>query len=98
MIYRAKGCILHSTIVRDLVRRNKKPAEIINFRSPSPWNLHENNSVPKRREDGWMEVKVWKFNSSHQLKNDCISVNLKLVAYEGTMSGLIVCGMEIRPM
>ena len=83
-------------IVRDLVRRNNKEAEIIYFRSPSPWNLHENNSVPQQRKDGWMEVKVWKFNSNHQLREDCIQVNLKLVTYEGTMSGLIVCGLEFR--
>lgn len=85
-------------IVRDLIRRNKKEAEIIYLRSPSPWNLHGNNSVPQHRDDGWMEVKVWNFNSNHHLKNGFIAVNLKLITYEGTMSGLIVCGLEFRSM
>ncbi|KAI3677336.1 hypothetical protein L1987_86961 [Smallanthus sonchifolius] len=85
-------------IVRDLVRQNKNEAEIIYFRSPSAWNVHENISFPEQMEEGWMAVKVWKFNSKHQLKNDCIHVNLKLVTYEGSMSGLIVCGLEFRPM
>lgn len=85
-------------VVRDLVRQNKNEAGIIYFRFPSPWNLHENNSVPEEREDGWMEVKVWKFNSHHQSKNDCIPVNLKLITYEGTMSDLIVGGLELRPI
>ncbi|KAJ0873146.1 putative protein kinase RLK-Pelle-CrRLK1L-1 family [Helianthus annuus] len=90
---------LHCPVkVRDLLRRNNKEAEIVYFRTPSPWNSHENNSVPEQREDGWMEVKVWKFNSNHQLKNGSIRVNLKLITYEGTMSGLILCGLEFRPM
>ncbi|XP_076950040.1 uncharacterized protein LOC143622920 [Bidens hawaiensis] len=90
---------LHCPVkVRNLLHRNNKQAEIIYIRSPEAWNLHENNSVPEQREDGWMEVKVWKFNSSHQLKNDCIPVNLKLIAYEGTMYGLILCGLEFWPM
>ncbi|MFS7990778.1 putative phloem protein [Helianthus anomalus] len=82
-------------IVRDLVRRNRNKAEIIYFRSPSPWNIYENNSVPEQREDGWMEVKVWKFNSN-QLIYGRMRLNLKLVTYDGTMSGLIVHGLDIR--
>ncbi|KAL8239285.1 hypothetical protein R6Q59_015852 [Mikania micrantha] len=89
---------LHCPIkVRNLLNGNNKDAEILYFRSPSPWNLHGNHVVPEQREDGWMEVKVWKF-SSNQLKNDYIPVNLKLITYEGTMSGLIVCGLEFRSM
>ncbi|MFS7990919.1 putative protein kinase RLK-Pelle-CrRLK1L-1 family [Helianthus anomalus] len=89
---------LHCPVkVRDLLCRNNKEAEIVYFRTPSPWNSHENNSVPEQREDGWMEVKVWKFNSN-QLKNGSIRVNLKLITYEGTMSGLVLCGLEFRPM
>ncbi|KAK9068983.1 hypothetical protein SSX86_013099 [Deinandra increscens subsp. villosa] len=96
---------LHCPVrVRDLRKSNRynKKTEIVYFRSPSPWNLHENNSIPKQREDGWMEVKVWKFKSSgddsyDQPRDGSIPVNLKLITYEGTMSGLIVCGMEFRP-
>ncbi|KAK9068977.1 hypothetical protein SSX86_013093 [Deinandra increscens subsp. villosa] len=95
----SEKCVgLHCPVrVTDLRNRNKKKAEIVYFRSPRPWNLHGNNIVPKQREDGWMEVKVWKFNSHDQLKNGSIPVNLKLITYEGTMSGLIICGMEFRP-
>ncbi|KAM0065844.1 putative protein kinase RLK-Pelle-L-LEC family [Helianthus debilis subsp. tardiflorus] len=96
----SRKCVgLHCpVIVRDLVRENNNEAKIIYFRSPRPWNIHENISIPIQREDEWMEVKVWKFNSNHQLKNDCIPVNLKFITYEGTMSGLIVCGLEFRPI
>ncbi|KAK9057851.1 hypothetical protein SSX86_022689 [Deinandra increscens subsp. villosa] len=90
---------LHCPVkVRDLLHRNNKEVDIIYFRSPCPWNLHRSHSVPEQREDGWMEVKVWKVNSSHQLRNDYIPVNLKLITYEGTMSGLVVCGLEFRSM
>ncbi|GJX21733.1 hypothetical protein Tco_0226178 [Tanacetum coccineum] len=71
---------------------------ILYFRTPSPWNIHDNNQVPEKREDGWMEVIVWKFNSTSELRKDYIPMHLKLIAYEGTMSGLIVGGLEIRPM
>ncbi|XP_076950162.1 uncharacterized protein LOC143623038 [Bidens hawaiensis] len=89
---------LHCPVkVRDLFQQGNKESEILNFISPSPWNIHDITRVPQQREDGWMEVNVWKFNSN-QLKNDCILVNLKFTSYEGTMSGLIVCGAEFRPI
>ncbi|KAK9050843.1 hypothetical protein SSX86_030186 [Deinandra increscens subsp. villosa] len=95
---------LHCPVkVRDLLHRNNKEAGIIYFRAPSPCNLHCNNSIPQQREDGWMEVKVWKFNSSHNFKTiyddiPVIRVKLKLITYERTMSGLVVRGLEIRSM
>lgn len=82
---------------RDLVNKNKD-TRIIYFKSPGPVNLHRDKRLPDQREDGWMEVKVWKFNSKHYLKNDHITVNLKFTSYEGTMSGLILYGLEFRPM
>nr|GEU73013.1 zinc finger, CCHC-type [Tanacetum cinerariifolium] len=52
-----------------------------------------------RWEDGWMEVRVWKFNSSSaELRNDRIPMHLRLITYEGNIPGLIVCGLEIQPM
>lgn len=91
---------LHCPVkVRNLLHRNKKEVEIIYFRSPKPWNLHDTNQAPQQRPDGWMEVKVWKFNLNHELiKNDSFRVNLKLISYEGTLSGLILCGLEFRPL
>ncbi|KAJ0735757.1 putative protein kinase RLK-Pelle-LRR-I-1 family [Helianthus annuus] len=49
----------------------------------------------KPREDGLMEVIVWEFNSGN---NDHVPMSLKLRCYEGTMSGLIVYGIEFRPL
>lgn len=96
-----KCCGLHCPVkVRDQLHWKIKESGILYFRSPSPWNLHDDtyNRIPKKREDGWMEVNVWKFNSNDGIRRDCIPINLKLISYEGTMAGLIVCGLEIRPM
>ncbi|KAJ0874375.1 putative phloem protein [Helianthus annuus] len=84
--------------VRDLLQQENKEAEIIYFTSPSSWNIHDITRVPQQREDGCMEVYVWKYNSNHQLKSDCLLVNLKFTSYEGTMSGLTVYGLEFRPL
>ncbi|GKB01511.1 serine/threonine-protein kinase, active site protein [Tanacetum coccineum] len=90
---------LHCPVkVKDVLHWKNKDIGILYFRTPSPWNIHDNNRVPKKREDGWMEVTVWKFNSTSELRNDYIPMHLKLIAYEGTMSGLIVGGLEIRPV
>nr|XP_043631282.1 uncharacterized protein LOC122602754 isoform X2 [Erigeron canadensis] len=74
-----------------------KQTQIVYFRTPHSWNVTgDDNQGPKEREDGWMEINLWKFKS--ELDNDCIFINLKLSIYEGTMSGLVVCGLEFRPM
>nr|XP_043614249.1 F-box protein At2g02240-like [Erigeron canadensis] len=84
--------------VRDLLHPENKKAEFIYFISPSPWNLHDITRVPEQREDGWMEVSVGRFNSTRDLQGDCALVNLKFTSYEGPMSGVILCGLEFRPM
>ncbi|GJR17399.1 serine/threonine-protein kinase, active site protein [Tanacetum coccineum] len=90
---------LHCPVkIRDVLHWKNKETGILYFRTPDPWNIHDNNRVPKKREDGWMEVIVWKFNSTSELRNDYIPMHLKLIAYKGTMSGLIVGGLEIRPV
>ncbi|GKC42183.1 serine/threonine-protein kinase, active site protein, partial [Tanacetum coccineum] len=90
---------LHCPVkVKDVLHWKNKVIGILYFRTPSPWNIHDNNQVPEKREDGWMEVIVWKFNSTSELRKDYIPMHLKLIAYEGTMSGLIVGGFEIRPI
>ncbi|KAJ0511654.1 putative phloem protein [Helianthus annuus] len=71
---------------------------ILYFRHPNPWNVRNTDWVPRQRKDGWMEVIMWKFNSNYELKNDHLFVNLKLITYEGTMSGLIVRGIKFRPI
>ena len=90
---------LHCPVrVRNVLQWKNKEIELVCFRHPSPWDLLVTNRVPKMREDGWMEVMVWKFNSTSELRNDRIPMHLKFITYEGTMSGLIVRGLEIRPM
>nr|XP_043638914.1 uncharacterized protein LOC122610010 isoform X3 [Erigeron canadensis] len=90
---------LHCPVkVRDLLQQENKESEILYFISPSPWNIHHVTRVPQQREDGLMEVNVWKFKLNHQVKNDCFLVNLKFTSYEGPMSGLIVYGLEFRPL
>ncbi|GKB81516.1 kinase-like domain, phloem protein 2-like protein [Tanacetum coccineum] len=84
--------------VRDLLQRKTEEAGIIYLIPPSPWNIHDFIKIPRQRTDGLMEVEVWKFNSTHDLKNNCLPMNLRMTSYEGTMSGLIVCGLEFRPM
>nr|XP_043630831.1 uncharacterized protein LOC122602178 [Erigeron canadensis] len=78
-------------IIRDQSNRRSKETGILYFRPPSPWNLVATDRVPTERGDGWMEVIVAIFNS------DCRFLNLKLIAYEGTMSGLIIRNLEFRP-
>ncbi|KAJ0624974.1 putative phloem protein [Helianthus annuus] len=91
---------LHCPVkVRGPLHRSNKVIKNLYLRSPNAWNIHDIDQVPKQREDGWMEVNVWTFKTKDvQRMFQGISVNLKLISYEGTMSGLIVCGLEFRPM
>ncbi|GJW92238.1 kinase-like domain, phloem protein 2-like protein [Tanacetum coccineum] len=84
--------------VRDVLHQENKEAEFLYFITPEPSNIHDITRVPKQREDGWMEIQLWKFNSAHEFKNDSLSMNMKFTSHEGTMSGLIICGLEFRPM
>ncbi|GJW26764.1 kinase-like domain, phloem protein 2-like protein [Tanacetum coccineum] len=84
--------------VRDVLRKENNKAEFVYFITPSALNINGNTRVPKHREDGWMEIQVWKFNSSHEFKDGTLSIDMKFTSHEGTMSGLIVCGLEFRPV
>nr|XP_043631167.1 F-box protein At2g02240-like [Erigeron canadensis] len=89
---------LHCPVmVQDLNQRRNKQTRIVYFRTPQTWNMSgDDNQGPKEREDGWMEVNLWKFKTDPNY--GCIPINLKLATYEGSMSGLVVCGLEFRPM
>nr|GEW57166.1 hypothetical protein [Tanacetum cinerariifolium] len=52
----------------------------------------------KQRKDGCMEIQLRKFNSPHELKDDFLSMNMRFTSLEGTMHGLIVCGLDFRPL
>ncbi|GJW33817.1 kinase-like domain, phloem protein 2-like protein [Tanacetum coccineum] len=84
--------------VRDVLNQENNEAEFFYFSTPSPVNIHNITRVPKQREDGWMEIQVWKFNSACEFKDDSLSMNMRFSSLEGTMSGLIICGLEFRPL
>lgn len=60
-------------------------------------NLKNIKWIPKEREDGWMEVIVWEIISGKQ-NEESIPMDLKLISFEGTLAGLIISGIEFRPM
>ncbi|KAD4384977.1 hypothetical protein E3N88_25145 [Mikania micrantha] len=68
--------------------------KIICFRTPSEANLNKIKWIPEQREDGWMEVIIWETISD---RNN-IPMDLKLITFQGTMSGLIISGIEFRPI
>lgn len=76
----------------------EKGTDIISLRSPGQGNLKYIKWTPKEREDGWKEVIVWEFNSKIGLEVEYVPMDLKLTCFEGSLSGLIVCGIEFRPM
>ncbi|GKB86529.1 protein kinase, ATP binding site-containing protein [Tanacetum coccineum] len=84
--------------VRDVLHQENNEAEFVYFITPSPLNIHGFTRIPKQRDDGWMEIQVWKFNSTHEIKDDSLSMNMKFTSHEGAMVGLIVSGLEFRPL
>ncbi|GKB89462.1 kinase-like domain, phloem protein 2-like protein, partial [Tanacetum coccineum] len=84
--------------VRDILHKENNEAEFVYFITPSQLNINDITRAPKQREDGWMEIQLWKFSSTHEIKDDSLSMNMKFTSHEGIMSGLIVCGLEFRPM
>ncbi|XP_024985033.1 uncharacterized protein LOC112520750 [Cynara cardunculus var. scolymus] len=83
---------------RDLLPyKNHERTKIISFTSPSTVNLDKIKWIPKQREDGWMEVIVWE-TISNMHNGELIPMDLKLISFEGTMFGLVVCGIEFRPI
>ncbi|KAK9063029.1 hypothetical protein SSX86_016899 [Deinandra increscens subsp. villosa] len=95
-----KCCGLHGPVlVRNLFHRKQKDTGVLYFRSPNRRDLvYDNDWIPEKRKDGWMEVILWVFNSANELENDHLLVDLKLITYEGSMSGLIMNGIEFRPI
>ncbi|KAL4592991.1 hypothetical protein LXL04_006002 [Taraxacum kok-saghyz] len=83
---------------RDLLPHKKERTKIICFTSPSIVNLDKIKWIPKQREDGWMEVIVWETISDMHNNDVHIPMDLKLISFEGTMSGLMICGIEFRPL
>ncbi|GJS68328.1 phloem protein 2-like protein [Tanacetum coccineum] len=83
---------------RDILNKNNKEDTIIYLRTPGPIDLYRDKRVPENREDGWMEVRVWEFVYNNEIKDNHIPMELKLACLGGTMLGLIICGVEFRPI
>ncbi|XP_076944086.1 F-box protein VBF-like isoform X2 [Bidens hawaiensis] len=82
---------------RDLLPYKKQRTNIISFTTPNTMNLNNIKWIPKEREDGWMEVIVWETISSKH-NEESIPMDLNLISFEGTMAGLIIYGIEFRPI
>ncbi|KAJ9546704.1 hypothetical protein OSB04_019247 [Centaurea solstitialis] len=82
---------------RDLLPNRKQRTNIMSFTSPTLVNLDKIKWIPNDREDGWMEVIVWETSSDDSPDEKYVPMDLKLICFEGTMSGLIVRGIEFRP-
>nr|GEY67970.1 hypothetical protein [Tanacetum cinerariifolium] len=60
-------------------------------------NRHKLNVVPRHRSDGWMEVKVWQFETKETPKT--VSMHLELNhPCKKDLSGLRIQGIELRPI
>ncbi|GKA27275.1 kinase-like domain, phloem protein 2-like protein, partial [Tanacetum coccineum] len=87
---------LHCPVkVRDVLHQQNNEAGFFYFTTPSPLNIHDFTRIPKQREDGWMEIQVWKFNSTHEFKDDSLSIHMKFTSLQGIMSGLIYRQLRI---
>ncbi|GJR27087.1 kinase-like domain, phloem protein 2-like protein [Tanacetum coccineum] len=65
--------------------------------SYNPLNRHKLSYLPRQRSDGWMEVKVWQFDTGKTPKT--VSMHLKLEhPVKKDLSGLIIYGIELRPI
>ncbi|PWA34649.1 protein kinase domain, Nitrogen network kinase 1, Phloem protein 2-like protein [Artemisia annua] len=63
--------------------------------SYNPLNRHKLNPLPRQRSDGWMEVKVWQFDTWET--PETVSMHLKLEhPVKKDLSGLIIHGIELR--
>nr|GEV93838.1 protein kinase-like domain, phloem protein 2-like protein [Tanacetum cinerariifolium] len=63
--------------------------------SYNPLNRYKGNSIPQQRTDGWMEVKVWEFQTTTKI----VPMNLCFEKPdEKNLKGLMVQGIELRPI
>nr|GEV63581.1 protein kinase-like domain, phloem protein 2-like protein [Tanacetum cinerariifolium] len=83
---------LHCPVkLRDVLHKENNGVEFVYFTTPSALNINGNTRVPKQREDGWMEIQMWKFNSTHEFKDGSLSVDIKFTSHEGTIIGKMIC-------
>nr|GEX42863.1 receptor-like protein kinase HERK 1 [Tanacetum cinerariifolium] len=56
------------------------------------------DSIPKERKDGWMEVQIWNCKSDEVVSTERARFVLSLCDSRQELTGLIVQGIEIRPL
>ncbi|GKD30696.1 kinase-like domain, phloem protein 2-like protein [Tanacetum coccineum] len=65
--------------------------------SYNPLNRHKLNALPRQRSDGWMEVKVWDFQTEKTPKTVSMNLMVKHPVMKD-LCGLIIQGIEVRPI
>ncbi|PWA43948.1 serine/threonine/dual specificity protein kinase, catalytic domain-containing protein [Artemisia annua] len=61
----------------------------------NPLNRYKGNAIPQRRNDGWMEVQVWTFQTAYY--SNSMRLKLQHSGYKD-LCGLMVQGIELRPV
>ncbi|GKA12279.1 zinc finger, CCHC-type containing protein [Tanacetum coccineum] len=95
---RSSSFLANKNLVSNATLKLKCCPQIQPMHPQAPVDLYRDKRVPDRREDGWMEVRVWEFVYNNEIKDNYIPMELKLACLGGTMSGLIICGVEFRPL
>ncbi|PWA84321.1 serine/threonine/dual specificity protein kinase, catalytic domain-containing protein [Artemisia annua] len=67
---------------------------------PELWPLYRPklDSIPKERKDGWMEVQIMEYKSDEVVSIERARFVLSLCVPQLELTGLIVVGIEIRPL
>ncbi|GJT10081.1 kinase-like domain, phloem protein 2-like protein [Tanacetum coccineum] len=65
--------------------------------SYNPLNRHKQCYFPRQRGDGWMEVKAWEFETRSTPTTVSMHIHLERLV-EKNLSGLIIHGIELRPI
>ncbi|PWA41314.1 protein kinase domain, Nitrogen network kinase 1, Phloem protein 2-like protein [Artemisia annua] len=60
----------------------------------NPLNRYKRNAIPQQRTDGWMEVKVWEFQTTKSVPMHIYFEHPD----KKNLKGLIVQGIELRPV
>ncbi|PWA82215.1 Phloem protein 2-like protein [Artemisia annua] len=56
------------------------------------------NTVPQLRSDGWMEVKVWEFQTISTTETTSMHLEIRSAISDAKLCGLIIQGIELRPV
>lgn len=69
----------------------------VNQNTYNPLKRRKMKGIPQKRNDGWMEVQIWEFQTG--ATTECISKDLLLTYSEKKLlKGLILDGIELKPI